>query len=192
MASKREWAWRAGGPTPPIEAAVFAAELEKLANGHPLELVEPEAIVQAARKRNSPIHDCFNWDQAEAAAAHWRDTARALVGRLVTVRVDVEHTPASSTRGWWSVVVEKQRGYAKQERVMSDSDLRAQTIGVVKRDLHGVLGKYFQVLNFGHVIPKLNDIIAELQDEIDRLELEATTRRPRSKSSNATQPEQSP
>lgn len=174
------WEWRSGGPKPPIEAAVFAEELEKIAGDNPLELVEPDAIWQAARKRSNPMHPCFDWALEAAAQAHWREQARALVGRLHLIRVDVEHSPATSTRGWWSVVIEKQRGYAKQDRVMSDRDLRLQVLADVKRDLHQVLAKYFQVLSFGRVIPKLQEIIEELQDEIDRLEMESTARHSRS------------
>lgn len=178
-AAGKEWQWRSGGPRPPVEAEVFAAELERLADGDALELVEPDVIWQAARKRSSPIHPCFNWNLQEAAEAHWTDRARQLVGSLQMVRVDVEHSTATSTRGWWSVSVDNRRGYAKQERVMSDRDLRLQLLAGVKRDVMQVLAKYFHILSFGRVVPKLQEIVDEIADEIDGLESAAKARRPR-------------
>jgi hypothetical protein len=174
------WRWRTGGPLPPIEASVFAAELERLAGEDPIELVEPDRVWQAARKRSSPIHGCFDWDIERAAEAHWRDHARALVGRLQLVRVDVENAVPTSTRGWWSVQIERRRGYMHEDRVMGDADLRMQTIARAKGELHSFLAKYLGILStFGRAVPRLQEVLGEIQDEIDRLELEATSRRPR-------------
>lgn len=181
-----EWTWRTGGPKPKVEADVFATELEKLAGDHPLDLVAPDAIWQSARKKSSPIHELFNWNVQEAAEAHWRDHARYLVGRLTPVHVLVEDGPNTSRRGWWSVVVAKERGYTSEDRVLSDRDLRLQVIATVKSELHRTLAKYLTVLNFGNIVPRLNAIVADIQGEIDRLEMEAT--RPVRRKSGRLQP----
>jgi len=169
-----QWQWRAGGPVPQVEASVFAGELERLAGDDPVELVQPQAIVEAARSRRSPIHELFNWNLAEAAEAHWLDHARALVGRLQLVRVVVENGPTTSSRGWWSVTVADRRGYVPQQRILSDRDLTLQTIARVKRELEVCLAKYLTVLQFGTVIPQLREVIDDIEEEIDRLEAEAT------------------
>ena len=43
------------------------AYLERLMADAPNQLLKPEAVVDAARPRNSPLHAYFTWNNAEAA-----------------------------------------------------------------------------------------------------------------------------
>lgn len=180
QAQGRRWQWREGGPKPAVEANVFAAELERLAGGDALELVEPAAIVAAARRRGSPIAPLFDFDIQRSAERNWLDQARSLVGRLQVVTVQVENGPTVSARGWYSVVLEKRRGYTSQDRIMSDRDLRTQTIDRAKNELNSFVAKYLVVIaTIGNVVPRLQEAIETMQDEIERLKLDATARRGR-------------
>ena len=155
---------------PKVAADVFAEELEKIANGHALKLVQPKAIVDAARPVSSPIHKIIDWDKNRAAERDYINQARTLVGRLTMVVAKIVPGPTHSPRGYMSVSIGGKRGFVPETRVMGDTDLTRQTIAEVRKQLHLLLAKYHHVLLFGKVIPRLQDILQEMQDEIDRLE----------------------
>lgn len=49
------------------------------ANGGRLEV---DHVIEDARDEDSPLHGRFNWNEAEAALEHWRDTARKLIASV--------------------------------------------------------------------------------------------------------------
>lgn len=50
----------------------------------------PDDVVADAKRKDSPLHAMFEWDVKKAAAQHWVDTARAIIGS-VEVRVTMDH-----------------------------------------------------------------------------------------------------
>jgi hypothetical protein len=46
----------------------------------------PDLVVADAKRKESPLHDLFEWDTKKAAMSHWHDVARALI-RSVRVQV---------------------------------------------------------------------------------------------------------
>jgi len=50
--------------------------------------IEPEAVVEAARDRESPLHDYFTWSNREAADKRRLDEARELIRSFKLVVVD--------------------------------------------------------------------------------------------------------
>lgn len=57
--------------------------------------ITPDDVVADARKKDSPLHDLFEWDVKKAAAHHWKETARSLI-RSVEVRVTVNNITVSA------------------------------------------------------------------------------------------------
>src|SRR5262245_2932887 len=51
--------------------------------------IEPQDVVNEARRASSPLHSEFIWDEGEAAERHWLDTARRLI-RFVKLEITVE------------------------------------------------------------------------------------------------------
>jgi hypothetical protein len=170
-----KYAWRLNGPTPKIEADIFGRALEDIASGKPLESVAPDEIVNAARTKRSPIHSLFNWDNDKAAELYRRVQARHYVGALQIVRVEISQGPTVSNRAYYSVP--SVRGYIGHDKVLSDRDLRKQVIASAKHELESYVIKYQGVLALGSVVPRLQEAIDEMRDEIDRLESEALPRR---------------
>lgn len=168
-----KYAWREGGPKPKIPAEVFGTVVEQISGGD-IEGVKPEAIVEAARAPSSPIHALFNWDNAEAAELYRRQQARHYVGALQIVRIRTEEGPTVSNRAFFAV---KPRGYVPHDRVLSDRDLKHQVIASAKKELESYVQKYASILAFGTFVPRLQEIIDGMRDEIDQLAVDATTRR---------------
>src|SRR4051812_2313850 len=73
---------------PEIEEAIRA--VAKRMKGRPT----PEAVLEAARPKTSPLHPHITWDRNMAALAHQLDQARALIS---SVRIEVKTTRYSVT-----------------------------------------------------------------------------------------------
>lgn len=52
----------------------------------------PAAVVADAKKKTSPLHPLFQWNQGKAAYAHWIQTAREIIGSVTVVHESSERT----------------------------------------------------------------------------------------------------
>lgn len=74
-----------------IDAAVAAAELEKIAGDGP---IHADLVVKSARRKKSPLHNLFEWDDKEAAGRYRLNQAHNLIGNIeVVVQSDPEKEP---------------------------------------------------------------------------------------------------
>lgn len=180
-----EFRWReTSGPIPKVEADVFGSVCERLANGQPLHALAPSIVVEEARKRTSPIHALFVWDNDKAANAYRVHQARKLIGMLEIVHVEQRSGRSTSSRAFYSVVAsDGGRGYMAQDRVLLDRDLRLNVIGDAHRDLQRILQKYGVVLRtFGSYVPRLTALIDDMRSDIDQMTDRATKPPTRSRS----------
>lgn len=44
--------------------------------------ITPDAVVEDAKQKNSPLHGLFEWDKGKAALAWWRETAREVIASV--------------------------------------------------------------------------------------------------------------
>lgn len=88
----------------------------------------PDLVVADARRKDSPLHDLFEWDTKKAALAHWHDTARQLIRN---VRVNITHQ-SRTLRAPFFVrdpnLDSKTQGYTTIERVRNDADMARETV----------------------------------------------------------------
>lgn len=100
------------------------AEIER-ANGGRL---TPDAVVADAKDKNSPLHDCFEWDVKKAAHQHWLDQARTLI---TSIRV-VQKVDTTTVRSVYYVrdpaASDSEQGYVSVERLRSDKDMAREAI----------------------------------------------------------------
>jgi hypothetical protein len=75
--------------------------------------ITPDMIVADAKRPDSPLHDLFEWDPNIAAAAHWIQQAREVIGAVrvvivnqtTTIRVPVYvRDPDATGQGYRSVM----------------------------------------------------------------------------------------
>jgi hypothetical protein len=176
-----EYRWRPGGPEPKISAAVYGQELERLAAGRPLQFIRTREIVEAARPRTSAIHGLFPWSDKEAAEKYRLYLARHFTASLLIVRVDIRAGRLESSKAFVSVQVADQRGYASQSSIKSSRDLTIQTLERARKELQIYMLKFGETCgSFGRFIPRLQEILEDMQDEVDRLTTDAGARRERS------------
>lgn len=125
-----------GAPITDDQAQRYGERMEALAeegNGS----VTPHMVYEDAKKKRSPLHDYFEWDDSAAADAFRLNQARELL-RFVHVVVTRENGAEEEVRAFHNVVIEKdedtaERTYAPLARVLSEEELRKQ---VVAKALH--------------------------------------------------------
>lgn len=107
------------------EAIKKRLEEIELANGGRL---TPDAVVRDAKRKESPLHDCFEWDVKKAAAAYWIEQARDLI---TSVRV-VVHTETTKVNSVFYVrdpsAAHDKQGYVSVTRLRTDSDLAREAL----------------------------------------------------------------
>ena len=142
--------WRHGFESK-INADAVGEELARIRESKGGRLT-PADVVEAARRRASPLRDCFTWDNTEAAEK-WRLTeARRLIQGILIEHPRPEREPLIA---YISVTDERQgRCYKESRIVMEDMDFRAQALREC-RDAIAAWRRRFR---------KLEDVIQALDD----------------------------
>jgi len=129
-----------------MDAGVWYAQLKYIGKkcGLPLDAIQPQMIVNEAKKKASPLHRFYNWNIAEAAAAHWLQQTRTYIGCVMVLYAG----QSQPTRFMASIEMLKGRGngtsrvYAPMSRIMEDAGLRKQLLAQAKDDFDGYRAKY--------------------------------------------------
>lgn len=162
-----KYQWAADGPKWKVEAGVFGAALELLAKGADIGIVPPKDIVEYARPANSPIHLAFTWDRDKAHEKWLLEEARQMARSIQVVYVRTGAKRMESSKAFFSVRSGDTRGYASQEKIKSSADLTQQVIDSARRELSSYVLKFQFVAGFGSYVPRLRQIIDEMQAQID-------------------------
>lgn len=102
--------------------------------------ITPEAVVDAARHPDHPLHRAFTWDDTEAAEAWRKAEARQLIN---SIRVTVTGKDEPPKVSYLSVTVRDQgRAYLPASVVMSDAEYRAQALADAFTALEGWQRRY--------------------------------------------------
>lgn len=122
------------------EARKFLEDL--MANAQD-QLLKPEAVVDAARPRSSPLHGYFTWNNAEAAD-QWRLVqARALLRSVIVMNpagLDVQPTVR-----YVSLLMDRSQpggGYRAVETVLASQALREEYMHTAMTELNGWLKRH--------------------------------------------------
>lgn len=128
MKPRATWAPFAGIP---IDPTVVVARLEKLRVSNHGRLT-PEIVVADARKKRSPIHDAFEWDDTKAAKLYRLERAGYLIRKVV---VTIEEAPDQEpVRAFVHIEQGDDRYYTSVQTALSDPKLRAITLARALRD----------------------------------------------------------
>lgn len=89
----------------------------------------PDAVVDDARLKTSPLHGLFDWDVKKAAFEHWRDVAREVIGAVRIMVVNqtvtcpspmyVRDPDAAGKQGYRSVVALKSEPDRAREALLA-------------------------------------------------------------------------
>jgi hypothetical protein len=142
----------------PVPADVAGAELERLAGISGGELTPPR-VVESAKKKSSPIHDCFEWDNSEAAQRYREEQARYLIRSVVVVYSETE--PTKEVRAFVNVMNEESApSYRPIGVVMEDRALRAQVLERARMELAGWRRRYSELQEYAEVFSAIDKAVA--------------------------------
>ena len=126
-------------------------EIIKIRNGG---FVTADMLVKEAKKKTSPLHGCFTWDDKEAGKLRRLDEARWIL-RTITVEVETDDEPII-TRAFVSVTDEPV--YTTIESAMSDDNMRASLLDQAKNELRSFKIKYAQLKELAVVFAAIDKI----------------------------------
>lgn len=91
--------------------------------------ITPAEIVEHAKKKNSPLHDQFDWNDKSAAYKNRLDTARELI-RVCRIEFHDSTTTISSCAAFVRdpELDSKQQGYVSIEKLKSNKDLAREAL----------------------------------------------------------------
>jgi len=145
-----------------MQNPVIVNELKRLAasNGG---ILQPKAVIDAARDGDSPLHSQFEWDDDKASEAWRLQQARQLIrvvvsyepvksGQKIPCRVFVSLTPDREVENG---------GYRVTSEVMSDETQRRQLLNDAKLEMKRFADKYRSLTELAEVFKAMEPIIEE-------------------------------
>lgn len=96
-----------------------------------------ERVVDAAKRRGSPLHSLFEWDDSAAANAHRLETARLIMrGLVITIEVEETKEPLV-VRAFEAVTVNpgEPKAYLPTMKVLGQKDWREEVVSRLRGDL---------------------------------------------------------
>ena len=127
--------------------------------------ISADDVVKEAKKKRSPIHEEFNWDDASAAHEHRKDRARAMLRSIVVVRVEA---PDVLTRQYEVRVVsdneedsaDHERVYYRTEDLLADPEQRERLLARAVSALRAMREKYRQLSELAVVFQAIDQLSA--------------------------------
>lgn len=146
---------RDGARVPRTQAAALAAVMMGLiAEGRG----NHEALLEAARAKNSPIHSCFEWDDRKAAHAHRIEQARQY-WKAIEIVVRVDDSTEKAQRAFHPVFIDGERQYQDIGTIARSESLMSQLLDAAKRDLIAFKHRYATISE----APDLADVFRAIE-----------------------------
>ncbi len=134
----------------PVDAQVAAERLQLIREE--LGEITPRAVVADARGDSSPLHSCFDWDDATAAEAHRVHTARQLIGSLVVVSAN--STPVHrETRAFVHITADASPRYEPIEVAIRNVDMREEILRQGRLEIKRWRARYAALEEFAGLFP---------------------------------------
>lgn len=132
-------------------------QLEKSERG-----LTPQALLDASRDENAPLHNEFEWDDT-VAAEKWRlEQARLLIANIRIVRSnDEQERNAYKERGFVSTPGNK-GVYVGMQTALNQEKLRSYLLDQAKRDSQSFIAKYRRLQELAEVCEAMESFIEKV------------------------------
>lgn len=155
-----------------LDPKLVGQELERIRVKY--KTLTPATVVKESRRKGSPLHDAFNWDDKQAASKWRSEQARYLIRSLeVTISKSKSRGPVEASvtvRKYTSLGKGQEDGsdseYLDTEEVLSDKKLRQQVLLKIWRQLLSLKQQYENYKEFGSVWSAID----ESQEDMVRLQ----------------------
>jgi hypothetical protein len=149
------YSWKPGARhTPGIAAQDAGEELERIRvknNGR----LENADVVDAAKRKTSPLHAAFEWDDTKAAKAYRLDQAGDLI-RAIDVVIVKDEGEKRPIRAFVSVKRDTDRSYTSVQHALSDDELRAQVVAEAWAELEAWRKRHAELIEFAAIFATMD------------------------------------
>ena len=119
----------------------------------------PPTIVRAAKPKKSPFHNCFEWDDTEAARQHREEQARYLMRHIAVVYEEKTDTKDEKTvRAYVNVREDGERAYQSVFVAMKDPVLKRQILLRALQEMDQFRKRYEELEEFQEVFIAVDKI----------------------------------
>jgi hypothetical protein len=145
-----------------IDPQVAGEALEKV-RGHNSGELTPEAVVQSAKPKSSPLHALFEWDDKKAGQEYRLQQAGILI-RSIVVTITGGGTPASEPM---KITVRKgpRSGGATTAKVISQEELQRQRVERGWKELEEWRSQFGVLPEFAAVAAMIDGLLAARSKE---------------------------
>lgn len=144
-----------------LDPDVIGSYLEKLRKVHKGELL-PSDLVADAKKSNSPLHPCFEWDDSIAGERFRLQQARGLIRSVVAVYRPVETEPKTiSVRAYTHISEKGQPHYRATDQAMSQKITRIMIVKTAWDELQQWRRRYRDLKEFAALFEEIDQLNAD-------------------------------
>ena len=143
-----------------VPAQVAGEYLEKLSKEEGG--LTARALLEKSRPEEALLHECFEWDDTEAAERYRLGQARYFISNVVTV--ELKGKPIEPTRAFMQVTQREHSevGIFKPVHVaLSDSVSREIVLGNAMREMKSFISKYANLEELAKVIEAMDEVLKD-------------------------------
>lgn len=123
-----------------------------------LQQITPKEILQDARKKDTPYHDEFEWDDSKAAEEYRLDQARSIISSIVEVKII--HGEEKNVRVFCNVITPSgDRAYMPTEIVIKSPKLVSQVVAEALGEVKIWKDKYASIYELGKITGAINETL---------------------------------
>jgi len=154
-----EYKWKKGARLKG-NAQACGERLSLIASQHS-EKISPELVVEDASNEDSPLHGCFEWNNKKALKQYRLHQARRVLNCITMVLPVESDDDLEPVRAFINVEYDDETTYMGTMVVMSDAELRKQTLNKIAKELNTLRQKYVQFKELAELCKSMDSIIAQ-------------------------------
>ena len=136
------------------DADVIGEHIESLAKKG---IITPAALVEDAKRKSSPLHKCFEWDDTAAAKAY-RITQAQYILRQIEVMIEREDETSFTVRAFHHIDTETKQGYTTIENARNDPEMWDCVISTALAEVRIWQQKYKDIEEFGDLFGEIDKL----------------------------------
>jgi hypothetical protein len=121
-------------------------------------VLTPTEVVNASRPEDAPLHECFTWDNREAAKKYREGEARAVISSVTVEYENESEGPTEPIRCYVHVPQDDGgQNYTATADVMTDADMRQRVVEEALAMLEGWRRRYANLEELGHIFAAMDE-----------------------------------
>jgi len=152
-----KYIYRVGARVKGVSAQVAGDTLTKIKKKNKGALT-PEKVVEESRNKDAPLHDCFIWNNTEAANLYREERARHLIRSVQVVIEDYDEGESVPVRAFVHVEGDDSPRYVSTKDALSDPELRQEVLERAMNDLRSWRERYKELNELADIFMAMDTV----------------------------------